>query len=401
MRELRLREELLDARVPDAAEAEERAWRLVRAAYVGSPPALKPRRRTGGRRVLQVAVAIGLLAALISPAGAAVRHWVRDTVGTTHEPVQPALTSLPAPGDLLVDSARGAWVVHEDGSKRLLGAYEKSTWSPHGLFVAATAPGQLVALDPGGEVRWTLTKLRSVSDPAWSPDGYRVAYVNSGTLRVVAADGTGDRSLERPVAPLTPAWRPGPHHVLTYIDRGGGVHTVDADSGARLFGTAPGPPPTELAWSADGSRLLVVARTEIRVFDRNGDLLWRRSVPPAMVFGAASFTADADRVAAVLTTRGEPGRSELRLLGPAGDTTTLFAGPGVFSGLLPSPDGRWLLLAWRSADQWLFLDLERPQRVVAVSGISAQFDPGTTSPPSFPQPAGWCCPAGNGSFSTP
>ena len=35
MSERRLREELLDARVPDAAGAEERGWRLVRAAYVG------------------------------------------------------------------------------------------------------------------------------------------------------------------------------------------------------------------------------------------------------------------------------------------------------------------------------------------------------------------------------
>jgi hypothetical protein len=111
-----------------------------------------------------------------------------------------------------------------------------------------------------------------------------------------------------------------------------------------------------------------------------------------MEFGAATLTTDADRVAAVLTTRGDPGRSELRLIGPEGAATTLFAGPGAFSGLLPSPDGRWLLLAWQSADQWLFLDLDHPQRVVAVSGISAQFDPGTTSPPSFPQLAGWCCP---------
>ena len=39
MREARLREALLDARVPDSAGAEERARRLVRAAYASSPPA--------------------------------------------------------------------------------------------------------------------------------------------------------------------------------------------------------------------------------------------------------------------------------------------------------------------------------------------------------------------------
>jgi hypothetical protein len=65
----------------------------------------------------------------------------------------------------------------------------------------------------------------------------------------------------------------------------------------------------------------------------------------------------------------------------------------MFSGVVPSPDGGWLLLAWKSADQWLFLDLQHPQRVVAVAGISAQFSPGTTSPPPFPSVSGWCCSA--------
>src|SRR5262245_59994942 len=118
MREARLRETLLDARIPDAAGAEERGLRLARAAYASAPPALRPRSRTGLRRGLQAAVAVGLLAVLISPAGAAVRHWVRDAVEPAREPAQPALTSLPAPGSLLVDSAKGPWVVHGDGSKR-------------------------------------------------------------------------------------------------------------------------------------------------------------------------------------------------------------------------------------------------------------------------------------------
>ncbi len=394
MREQELRDALLDARVPDAAEAEERAGRLVRAAYASAPPPLRRPRRVRARRAAQVALAVVLLAVVISPAGAAVRHWVRDTVDNGQSPAPlPTLTSLPTEGDLLVDSARGAWVVHEDGSKRLLGTYSQSTWSPHGLYVAATAPGQLLAIDPEGEVRWTSAHLGSVSDPAWSPDGYRIAYLNAGTLRVVGGDGAGDRPLEHRVAPLTPAWRPGPGHVITFAGRGGGLFTIDADHVRQLFETPSGPPPTHIAWSRDGSRLLVVRRSEISVLDRFGKPLWSRRAPAGMQFGPAAFAGNGDGVAAILEAGGgATSRSELDLIGPGPGTTRLFAGPGSFTGVESSPDGGWLLLSWKSADQWLFLDLDHPQRVVAVSDISAQFDPGTTSPPSFPTVSGWCCP---------
>ena len=392
MREARLREALLDARVPDAAGAEERGLRLVRAAYAASPPALRPRRRRGARRGLQAALAVGLLAVAISPAGAAVRDWVGETVDPPREPALPALTSLPAPGELLVDSSRGPWIVREDGSRRLLGDYSQSAWSPRGLFVAATEPGQILALDPRGEVRWTVTRPGPVGEPAWSVDGYRVAYRNGATLRVVAGDGTGDRALERPVAPVRPAWRPDPAHVIAFAGLDGRIRAVDADSGAPAFATAPGPAPSRLAWSSDGSRLLVVEPGRLRALDRDGEQVWSRPAPAGMEYGAAVFVPGTARVAAVLGSRAAPLRSELVLLGATGPPARLFAGPGRFSGVLSSPDGGTLLLAWQSADQWLFLDLGNRQRVVAVSGISAQFSPGTTSPPPFPELAGWCCP---------
>jgi hypothetical protein len=393
VREARLREALLDARVPDAAGAEQRAERLVLAAYVASPPALRPRRRRGARRGLQAAIAVGLLAVAISPAGAAVRDWVGDTVDPAGEPTLPALTSLPTPGALLVDSARGPWVVREDGSKRLLGSYEQSTWSPRGLFVAVTLPDQLLAVEPQGDVRWAVTRGGAVSAPAWSPDGFRVAYLSSQTLRVVDGDGDGDRALVRPVAPVAPAWRPGAGHVIAFADPAGRIRAVDTDTGTELFATGAGPWPTRLQWSPDGRRLLVAGPFELRLLDREGRLAWSREPPAGRMFGAAA-ALDGERVAAVVASRGTPRRSELLLLGPEGPPSRLFAGPGAFSGVTPSPDGRWLLLAWRSADQWLFLDLSHPQRVVAVSGISAQFAPGTTSPTAFPSVSGWCCPAG-------
>jgi dipeptidyl aminopeptidase/acylaminoacyl peptidase len=391
--ERRLREELLDARIPDAAGAEERGWRLVRTAYVSSPPPLRPRRRFG-RRGLQVAIAVGLVAALVSPAGAAVRHWVRDAVQTERPASLPALTSLPAPGSLLVDSPRGPWVVREDGARRLLGPYGESAWSPHGLYVAATTRHQLAAVDPLGEVRWTLGREGPVRKPAWSPDGYRIAYLNGGELRLVAGDGTGDRLLEPTVAPVEPAWEPGPQRLLSFVAHTGRVRTVDVDSGRAVF-EAPAPvDPLQLGWSPDGGRLLVATRTALVALDRQGRPAWRTEAPPGMDIVSSAIAPGGDRAATVLVSKsGE--RSELALLGPGDHERTLFQGLGRFEQVLYSPDGQWLVLAWRSADQWLFLNPADPRRVVAISDIAAQFDPGTTSAPSFPAIAGWCCSPGS------
>jgi Tol biopolymer transport system component len=273
----------------------------------------------------------------------------------------------------------------------LLGSYGESSWSPHGLYVAATSRNQLAAVDPLGEVRWTLSRGGPVGMPAWSPDGERVAYMNGGELRLVAGDGTGDRLLEPRVASVEPAWEPGRSRRLSFVARTGRVRTVEVDTGRAVF-EAPAPvDPLQLGWSADGERLLVATRTALVVLDPHGREVWRAEAPPGMDLVSAAISLDGDRVATVLVSKsGE--RSELALLGPGGHRRTLFQGLGRFDEVVYSPDGEWLLLAWRSADQWLFLNPADPRRVVAISDIAAQFDPGTTSPPSFPKLAGWCCP---------
>jgi hypothetical protein len=382
----RLRDALRKAPVPAEEEARERARALVRAAY---PPPPTTSRRYRHRRTLQLALALGLIAALVSPAGAAIRHWVRDAVEVGHEPSLPALTSLPAPGSLLVDSPRGPWVVRASGSKRLLGDYAQSAWSPHGLFVAVASRRQLAAVDPEGNVHWTLSRLGPVRDPAWSPDGYRIAYLDGGTLRVVAGDGTGDRSLAQHVAAVPPAWQPGVLRRLAFLDAAGRVEVVRTDSERSVFKVSPGPGTIGLAWSADGARLLVVRRSGLRVFDRQGRLLWQAQAPAGMRVRGGALAPDGKRVTAVLSTRSGA-QSEVLLFGPAGEKRRLFAGLGRFGDVVYSPDGRWLLVAWPSADQWLFLR-PHPRRIVAISDISRQFDPGTTSPPAFPSVAGWCC----------
>ena len=39
------------------------------------------------------------------------------------------------------------WLVSHDGLKRRLGSYEDADWSPHGLYLVATRPNELAALD--------------------------------------------------------------------------------------------------------------------------------------------------------------------------------------------------------------------------------------------------------------
>jgi hypothetical protein len=392
MRERLLRDALLDAPLPDAEAARERGLRAALVAYSASPPALR-RRSPLRRRPLQAALVGALVLVLISPAGAAVRGWLGDAVdvGGGGEGA-PALTSLPGSGRLLVQSAQGPWVVGEDGSQRLLGAYSQATWSPRGLYVAAVEGRRLAALEPDGDPRWTLSRPAPVTDPAWSPDGFRIAYLSGGDLRLVAGDGTGDRLLARDVAPVVPAWRPGTPRRLAFAAPGGHVLVAEPDGAASarlLFGA--GRRPLSLAWSVDGSRLLVATRTRIFLLDPRGGIVRDWPVPDGLRLQSAALAPDGRSIAVVL--RSAPARrGELLLLGEGSARRRLFAGPGRFGDTLFSPDGRRLLLAWPSADEWVLLDLRRPGRVRAVGDIAFRFAPGATSPAAFPRLAGWCCP---------
>jgi hypothetical protein len=356
---------LRDVAVPGEHEAEERSWEIVRAAYAERAPV----RRTHGARRLALAVAGGaaVLAIGLSPAGAKVGDLVSEmgeAVGIGKQDARPALRSLPAAGELLVESGQGPWIVREDGSKRLLGDYGEATWSPRGLFVAAADGRELIAVEPGGEVRWTITAPGPLSDVTWGGIGFdtRIAYRSGSDLRVVAGDGTGDRLVARDVAPVAPAWlSPPPEskldparraHALAYLDRRGRVEVVDADTGTAIGDRAP-------------------YRTRVR--DLRSDRVLSPTAPTA---------ARLER---------RRGRSTLSVAGD-GKRRVLFSARGVLTGPTWSPDGRWLLVGWPDADQWLFIRTDRPQRVIAFDRISEQFDPGDTGRAGFPRVAGWLLP---------
>jgi hypothetical protein len=357
--------------IPGEHEARVRAWSVLESAFAERVPV--ERRTRMLRPAVVIAVVAATLAAVLSPPGRAVLDDLREVVGV--ERAQPALFSLPAQGRLLVASDAGVWVVQRDGSKRLLGPYREASWSPFGRFVVATRENELAALEPNGDVRWTLARS-GVSGARWtgSEEDTKIAYASRGATRVVAGDGTGDRpTCAARVSQVPSAWRPGAGFVLAIAAPSGVVSIVDVARcttrwTARSFGS-----PKKLEWSSDGSRLLVVSDEGIHVLDaRTGHVV------DATRGHDASFRPGT-RQPAIVRRQGEA--SVVRL-----GTRTVFRAVGDLVDLTWSPDGRWLLVTWPTADQWVLVRADG-KRIHAVANISEQF-----RSREFPRVEGWCCP---------
>ena len=370
------------------SDAERRAWEVVKRAYEERSPA--PRRARRRLVPALVAAAVLVVAAIATPPGRAVFQQVREAVGV--EKAAPALFSLPSPGRLLVVSAEhgGVWLVLDNGLKRRLGSYSDAQWSPHGLFVIATTPHELVALDVEHGVRWTLP--RQASWPRW--EGTRVdtgiAYMTPAGLRVVAGDGTGDHLLDRYAGDVPPAWDPSRLHTVAYYT-GGAIVLREADSGHVVWRAPITVLPSDLVWSTDGRYLAVTSSHEVVVLGQNGRV-HRTVTALGDLFVDAAFQPHTHHLAlSIRTGQGSTGQSsEVRLVDVdrPGHTRLLFGGPGTFGDFAWSPDGHWLLLAWPTADQWLFL---HGSTVHAVANIKQQFPRSDHLGPMLQLDGRWCC----------
>ena len=388
MSERGLRRALLDVPAPDEAAARDRSWKTVLAAFEAREPVSWPVRHA--RPLIVVAVAAAVVAASLTPPGEAVVNEVRDAIGRERTAgvsrAEPELFSLPAPGRALVESGRGLWVVRRDGSRRLLGRYRDAAWSPHGLFIAAVRGNQLAAFDDRGKLRWSVARRGFVGSPSWTGTrtDTRIAYlagpVPRRELRLIAGDGTDDRLIARRVAAVAPAWRPGPERELAFVRRSGRLLVVDTESGALRWHAHAGPT-AELEWSADGRRLLLAEGRRLRVFGADGTLA--RVLPAPRGFVVVDGTFAPDRRVAYLAVH--PNRNESRIF--VGRAQVFGAGPGWFTSLAWSPDGRRLAFAWPEADQLVFLAVPRGSKIKAVANVSRHF--GRT-----PRITGWCCAPG-------
>lgn len=346
-------------RVPADRMAEERAWEVVRSAYLERD--VVPRRR-GRRRwaLASVAVAAVCAAAAFSPPGRAVVDAVRRTIGIEH--AAPALFRLPTSGRLLVSGRGGTWVVAPDGSKRRLGGWTQASWSPHGLFVVGVSTNGLAAVEPtDGIVRWSLGRPR-VGPVRWGGTRIdtRLAYLSGSTLRVVAGDGTGDRLLARRATHVAPVWQT-ERHVLAYATPSRSVVVRNVDTDAILATHSVSGTVRALAWSADRRRLAVATTRDVEVFGTDARRLTLR-LPgvQALAFGSNGELA-------LLTAHA------LVVYGTESAQTVLRV-QGRLAGLAWSPDARWLVTALPGADQWVFVG--RRGRVLAVSHIARQFGGG-------------------------
>jgi hypothetical protein len=131
--------------------------------------------------------------------------------------------------------------------------------------------------------------------------------------------------------------------------------------------------PTKLEWSSDGRLLLVVARDKVMTL-RGGKAVLERSERVV----TAAFRPGTHELAEIQTRAG----SSVVMVG----SRVVFRGTGELRDLTWSPDGRWLVVTWPTADQWVFVRVSGTRRIRGVSGITRQFGGG-----SFPRLAGWCC----------
>jgi hypothetical protein len=170
--------------------------------------------------------------------------------------------------------------------------------------------------------------------------------------------------------------------VVAFVNMNGDVEAANADHPRRTAVIRTEFPPRGLAWDPSGRRLVAALTHGVSTFASRGPAGTFFDLGNGVI--AALAVSPAGRRYAYVRT--ENGRSVLETSGYGrGGAREIFAGPGDFGGVEWSPDARWLLLDWDSADQWLFVPATGARRSVAVANITADFGRNARID-------GWCCP---------
>jgi hypothetical protein len=384
---------LREAPLPGEGAARERARRTVLAAHAATPRHTKPR---AAAVITAVVLAVAGAGALTRP-GQAVGEWVQRQLEIA-KPAKPDPTpapkpqrglDLPAPGQLLVASDRGLWIVAGDGSRRRLGDWATGSWSPHAKHIVVASGRSLGAIRPDGTVRWRIQAAAKVRDPRWSPNGYHVAYRAGTQMHVIWGNGLHDATLPGRAAPAAPAWQPNAQRTLAWARADGTVIVQDAYTGLVLW-RHKGGPVRHLSWSADGNRLLIAGERHGAAYAMRGagagerrgagagrgDRARRLNLRPGETLAAAEFAPVGSRLALAITSGGVT-RITLR-----GRKAALAENTERLRSLTWSPDGRWLVAGWASGAAYLISARETDVR--ALGDVPKRLGGRVRT-------LGWCC----------
>jgi WD40 repeat protein len=161
-----------------------------------------------------------------------------------------------------------------------------------------------------------------------------------------------------------------------------------ADS-RRIIWTAPlSGAARELAWSSDGRELLAVTASRASLYDPSGHTIASTAAPPGAPIRTASL-APSGKTLALIRGVTDQDAVVLNLAHPTAQPRRVLSGAGLRQ-LAWSPDGRWLLVSWPAADQWVFVRVAGMPRIAAVSRIARQFS-ARSARDAFPRIEGWCC----------
>jgi hypothetical protein len=141
--------------------------------------------------------------------------------------------------------------------------------------------------------------------------------------------------------------------------------------------------------TAHGQRLLVVSSRKAVLYDAGGRVVWTLHAPGGGPIRGGALSPDGRKLAVVFGgASGGVMVADLQARHRA--IRRVLAGSGLGQADW-SPDGRWLVISWPAANQWVFVRVVGVPRISAVSRIAQQFFAEGTG--TFPRLEGWCCSA--------